>query len=136
VKASGHSLGRARQRAIASIVVLLSWGTLALSFVHQATSEHRFCAEHGAFEEVAIGSEAADAAVQPVSAIATGASEGESHEACPFDCAIPTDRARFAVDLDSAVLPEGPPIDRALHLEPVSPVDLLSLAPKNSPPRG
>jgi hypothetical protein len=129
-------LGRARLRVIASIVVLLSWGTLALSFVHQATSEHRFCAEHGALEEVAIGSEAADAVAQSVSAIATGVSESDAHDACPFDCAIPTDRVRFAVELDSAVLPEGPAIDRALDLEPALPVDLLSLAPKNSPPRG
>lgn len=103
--------------------------------VHGLESRHRYCFEHGAFEE----SEVAQHGGQPEpdeSAEVTGAgSRGDAaHAECPFAHLYRPD-ASLTAHRDSSVVACALHADAlALRSIDVRPIELLAAAPKNSPP--
>jgi hypothetical protein len=122
----------ALRRLTASGLVALWLFGLAASLAH-ASHAHRFCEEHGAFEEAG----ARPAAATPgdgQAAVHRAAAPASGHQACAFTGPgapfTPEPEARVAVQPAPApvaiVVPDARP---AVH-----PIDLLALAPKSSPP--
>jgi hypothetical protein len=138
----GHTLRMRRRPAPASrrifAAFLASLWTFSLlaSLWHGLQETHVYCVEHGTFEEAGeLGASPARAPSAGLSVESSLADErSEHHEACAFfDCG------------NLATLGDEPPVDSVTLLaaghapvvgltDAFSPIDLLHLAPKASPP--
>jgi hypothetical protein len=113
--------------------------TPMLSVVHVALEPHVYCAEHGILEEGGTHLATGDAATEADSRASRSGEErvpkGGSHTACAFGELATRDIVGFEVSvaIEKAFpgRPSGTPLDqRVKH----SPVGLLLVAPKTSPP--
>jgi hypothetical protein len=127
---------RSALRRIPAIAVAMLWvAGPALEVIHDAHTAHVYCAEHGAFEDAG---KQAGAAASSTAGSATMAREAdgrsESHAACAFKASAPCSPAGCEGP-DAAIVPRHPETElrpfASLH---PSPIPLLSVAPKSSPP--
>lgn len=124
---------RATWRLPALVVALLWCAAPMLSAVHSAAEAHRYCVEHGAIEEVEFENDQGEPQ-RPATDQVRGVDASEPHEACAF-----APFCRFG-QLVTAFVPEAagnigaipaPTLDDAAS---VSPVAVVRIAPKTSPP--
>ncbi len=127
-----------RRRAVSALLVgLWCWGSLGALF-HGARDVHRYCAEHGAFEEVA--SAATQVATSSTGSAGSGsrAFSSESRDPGHEICAFAELGERTLAGSDSAcfgaLLPAVPPRVELAPAIVALPIPLLALAPKASPP--
>lgn len=126
--------GSHAQRIVAALLVSLWAFALIGASWHGAHDAHRFCSEHGAFEEAGVGVGGA-APDDGGSQAQTPASQAEGHETCAFTALAlhSTFVGHQAVAISAAPVTEAPRLPM-LGIEVAAPIDLLSIAPKGSPP--
>jgi hypothetical protein len=121
------------RRAIAALLVGFWMAALVGSLVHGESHEHRYCAQHKAFEEVGARRSSASTPSDS-SSWQAGASGNLQHQACAFaelGVRAPLDELP-RIDVERPVPPE---LATTPALAPVaSPIPLLANAPKASPP--
>jgi hypothetical protein len=130
------------RRATAALLVGFWLAGLVGSIFHDADHEHRYCSQHGTFEEA--GARPTDAAAASAAAatpehdrsIRSGDAtlRGEGHESCAF-----ADLGVRAPLTDTATVSQARPTPPAPAAAPpvvhvASPIPLLANAPKASPP--
>ena len=102
--------------------------------VHGLESRHRYCLEHGTFEE----SDAAGHGEEPQSRSAqvtrSASSDDAAHAECPFSH-LNRSKASLTAQAGCAAV-AAPPYAEAPALRSIDcrPIELLAAAPKNSPP--
>ena len=126
------------RRATAVLLVGFWMAGLVGSIFHDAEHEHRYCSEHGTFEEAGArptGGAATDASAHDRSIRSGDASRSEGgHEGCAFaDLGV---RAPLTDTVTVVVARPAPPAPASapsvVHVAP--PIPLLAVAPKASPP--
>lgn len=128
---SGHDLPAAH-RCAAMVLALLWLASPVLALLHAQAEIHRYCAQHGTLEEAGAPEPASPRSDRPVAA---GLPTAESpHDGCAF-----APHYRFSQILVSFTLEPGGdlPPRRSPGGRPTgwgSPLPLLLLAPKTSPP--
>jgi hypothetical protein len=100
---------------------------------HASHGEHRYCSEHGAFEEAGAGLR--EGARGHGETLRAATPEDGTHETCPFAGPV----APFEPEDPVALAPPvatPPPVDVVVPARPfVAPaIPLLAVAPKSSPP--
>ena len=124
------------RRAIAALLAGLWLSGLVGSIFHGDRDEHRYCVEHGAFEEV--GSKPADQAAPVARAsaelLAAGTAVPERHQECAFvDAGVRTPLEQPSLHHVRVPAPASaaPTLTLATFAPPIP---LLAFAPKSSPP--
>jgi hypothetical protein len=112
---------------------LLAMSGQVLSGLHFALVNHVTCAEHG--ELVETGAPVAQpAATSTAPTIAALAAEGHGHDHCSI-ALLRRQQARNSVTSTTPLRASPPQVAFVLPASaPSAPIDLLSVAPKNSPP--
>jgi len=119
---------------------------LCASVLHAATDQHRYCAQHHAFEDIGPASASASAPASVGAPAGRASDDGrdhierhpgeraDQHDSCPF--ASPgVQAAAGRVYARVAAAPVLPAVARApIVVAHDAPIPLLHLAPKSSPP--
>jgi hypothetical protein len=119
-----------------ALVIALIWcaaPVLAILHAHSGTEVHRYCAEHGALEDVAEAQTRAptpDESGATVRASETAAAHGE----CAFSrfCRFGDTLARFVMETTGVV--EAMPVPRPAARVAAVAIPVFVVAPKTSPP--
>ena len=121
---------------LTSALVAFVWNAAPLAAVFHGMAEaHRYCAEHGGFEEGTQATRTGDGRAGGHDQASGGGASDHSgdHQACAFMAAWRSDQTLRGPDLQVAPAPE-PAHVAAVSLEAPRLADVLASAPKTSPP--
>lgn len=125
-------------RRAAALALAFAWLIApALATVHSEGHAHRFCAEHRAFEEGAPEAleQTGGAVASVTSAVDVGPLAGAAHLRCPVVYPASRDAAPASPGILTEVSPPPAPVLALAEKSCHAPLELLSLAPKLSPPQ-
>lgn len=124
-------------KALAALLVVLLVGSQLLAALHQLLVRHEVCAEHGELIHVAahVETRSASRSASERSAF-VAARAGHAHDHCAVLASAHEKRASVArTDTTIAAAPIAPRVSvLATGAEPRGGIDVLSVAPKQSPP--
>ncbi len=125
-------------RPVAALLVVAVWlGAPLIAALHVAFEEHAYCVEHGALEELdhaARGDSTREADAKHIQIEPTESSI--AHMECVFgEPAVREEFIAVSASAIAAAAPQAPQEPALLDREqPCSSIELLSVAPKSSPP--
>lgn len=126
---------RATCRLSALVVAVLWCATPILGAVHAATEIHRYCAQHGTFEEAGEAPSATPHTEAGSTAIANGTRSEPGHEGCSFArfCRFGQVLAQVILDTGGLEFAESS-TSPSTRPAPTPAIAIVRLAPKMSPP--